>query len=123
MPARPSSAAAPPPSSGERGQATVEFVGLLPVLAVLGALVWQAAVAGHLMWSATAAARAAARAVAVGADADDAARHHLPPHLAESTRVRADDDGRVRVSVPVRAVVGGRRLTTYTASARFEPQR
>lgn len=109
--------------SGERGQATVEFVALLPVLALLAALLWQAAAAGHAVWSAGAAARVASRVGAVGGDAEAAARRAVAERLARATRVRRDDDGRVRVTVPIRAVVTGARLATYTASARFEPQR
>src|SRR3982750_1043904 len=54
-----------PVRTGERGQATVELVGVLPLLAVLGFAVWQAAVVGQAFWMAGAAARAAARAEAL----------------------------------------------------------
>jgi len=36
-------------SGGQRGQATVEFVAVLPLVAVVGFAVWQAAVAGQAM--------------------------------------------------------------------------
>ena len=46
----------------ESGQATVELVALLPLLAAVGLALWQAVVAGQAMWLAGAAARSAARA-------------------------------------------------------------
>jgi Flp pilus assembly protein TadG len=100
------------------GQASVEFVVLLPLILVIGVGVWQVAVAGHAVWAAGAAARAAARAEAVGGDPDDAARG-----VRSSARVRVGEDGAVRVEVPIPAVVGGGSLFTTTAEARFEPQR
>ncbi len=100
------------------GQATVEFVALLPLLAVVALGTWQVAVAGHAMWSAGAAARAAARAEAVGGDPERAARR-----IRSTARVATDDGGEVRVEVPIPAVVGGGTLFDTTARARFEPQR
>ena len=61
----------------QRGQATVELVALLPVLAALLAALWQAVLAGQAVWAATTAARAAARADAVGADAARAPREPI----------------------------------------------
>jgi hypothetical protein len=103
----------------EHGQATVEFVAMLPLLAVLALGVWQAAVAGHAIWSASAAARTASRVVAVGGDAEKAV-HRIAGRRA---RVRDGGDGAVRVTVPIRAVTGGRDLATFSTTARFEPQR
>ena len=65
----------------ESGQATVELVALLALVAALAGVLWQAAVAGQAVWLAGSAARAAARASAVGADARAAARRVLPAHL------------------------------------------
>ena len=101
------------------GQATVELVALLPLLGVLVLGVWQAAVAGHAIWSASAAARSASRAAAVGGDAERA----VARVAGRRARVRAASDGAVRVTVPIPAVTGGRDLTTFTTTARFEPQR
>ena len=101
-----------------RGQASVETVSLLPLVAVLAAGVWQAAVCGHAVWSAGAAARAASRAVAVGADAGRAASR-----VARGASVVERGDGSVRVTVPVRAVAGGATLARFSSTARFEPQR
>jgi Flp pilus assembly protein TadG len=106
-----------------RGQTTVELVALLPVLAVLAAGVWQAAVAGHAWWSAGAAARAASRTAAIGGDTRSAALRVVPVRLRDAARVVERPDGRVTVRVPIRAVAGGARLATASATARFEPQR
>jgi Flp pilus assembly protein TadG len=105
-----------------RGQATVELVALLPLLVVLLAGVWQAALAGHAVWAATAAARAAARAHAVGADPRQAARTHLPAALERGLRVNAGTDGHVRVTVRIPALPGLPSPGHAEAAAHFEPQ-
>jgi Flp pilus assembly protein TadG len=107
----------------ERGQATVELVVLLPLLATIALGVWQVAIAGHAVWAAGAAARAAARAQAVGGDTEAAARSILPARVRRSAEVKEEADGEVRVEVPIPAVVGGGSLFTTTARARFERQR
>jgi hypothetical protein len=107
---------------GELGQASVELVALLPLIALLAALLWQAVVAGQAIWVSGAAARAAARAGAVGGDRVQAARQALPARLERGLRVRSDRDGAVAVVVGVPAVIGAWRLGTVRASARFEPQ-
>ena len=117
MPSRPPARARPEP---EAGQAAVELVALLPVLAVLALLAWQAAVAGQAVWLAGAAARSAARAAAVGADPEAAARRALTPALRRGLRVSADD--RVVVGVAVRSVIGDRRLATVRMGAAFPEQ-
>src|SRR5829696_8721390 len=71
----------------EDGQAAVELVALLPLLALLAAGGWQLAVAGHAAWAADAAARAAARAAATGGDARAAARAALPARLEDGMTV------------------------------------
>src|SRR3954447_12663910 len=127
-----------PKAASERGQATVELVGVLPLVVVLGFAVWQAAVAGQALWMAGAAGRGAARggavwragaaaragagAAAVGPDREAAARAVLPPRLEDGLRVRAQDDGGVRVTVRIPAVVGGGAVAATTAGARFVPQ-
>ena len=78
----------------QRGQAAVELVAVLPLLAALLAGLWQAALVGEAAWSAASAARAAARAAAVGGSA--AARRPRPPP--GSARARAE--GRRRRSRP-----------------------
>src|SRR5438270_8036772 len=108
--------------AGERGQASVEFVALLPALVVLVALAWQAALAGQAVWLSGAAARAAARARAVGTDPVAAARSSLPPAMARLVRVRPDSDGAVELALGIPTVVGDGRLATVHARARFAPQ-
>jgi len=105
------------------GQAAVELIALLPLVALLAAGAWQLAVAGHAAWSADAAARAAARAAATGGDARAAARASLPGGLEEGLKVAASADGDVRVTLRVPPLVGLRVLGTVSASAHFRPQR
>lgn len=114
---------APRTRPGELGQATVEFVALLPLMAVLGALLWQAVVAGQAIWLAGSAARAAARASAIGADARAAARRVLPEHLEDGLEVRREPgDAGVRVAIAIPAVVGTARLGSVSARARLQDQ-
>ena len=110
------------PPTGERGQASIELVALLPLLFALAALAWQAALAGQAIWLTGAAARSAARAAAVGADPARAARGSVPPALSRFVRVRSVRDGAVEVALGVPSVVGGARLGTVRARARFAPQ-
>lgn len=111
-----------PRGSSESGQATVELVALLPVLAVVLAAAWQAALAGHAAWAAAAAARAAARAHAVGADAGEAARTHLPASLERGLRVTTEPGGDVEVTVRIPSLPGLPSPGHAHAGARFEPQ-
>jgi Flp pilus assembly protein TadG len=110
--------------SSSSGQATVELVALLPLLAVVAAGVWQVALLGHAVWASGVAARVAARAEAVrGEDVEAAALRPLPSSLRPGAAVRVGDDGGVRVAVRVPAVVPGARLGSVASTARFEPQR
>lgn len=113
-----------PARRGERGQAAVELVALLPLAVLLAALLWQAVVAGQAVWLAGSAARAAARAEAVGGDVRDAARSVLPARLERGlvvARARDGADG-VRVAIAIPAVVGGMRLGTVSARAGLREQ-
>jgi TadE-like protein len=90
----------------ELGQATVEFVGTLPLVLLAGLIAWQLVLVGHVAWDAAAAARSGARAQIVGADAAAAARSALPPGLRAGTRVTSGPlGGGIHVSVPVPLVV------------------
>jgi hypothetical protein len=114
----------PDPTARERGQATVEFVALLPLAAMLAGVLWQAAVAGQAVWLAGSAARAAARASAVGGDARAAARRVLPARLERGlivTRVGGGRDG-VRVTIAVPAIVGDGNVGGVSARARLQDQ-
>lgn len=86
----------------ERGQASVELLGSVPAVLLVAALVWQLALAGQAAWLCANAARAAARAQAVGRSAPAAARSALPGSLTRGMQV--DDRGdavRVRLHVPL----------------------
>lgn len=115
------------PTLSERGQATVEFVALLPILALIALALGQAAVAGWTAWSAAGAARVAARAQALGQPPAPAARRVLPAMLGRRARVsvgRASGDaaGRTTVRLRVPAVVPGLRFGSVSASSQVPDQ-
>ena len=120
----------PPPPRAPRtarlaaddGQSAVELVAVLPIVVVLAAALWQAVVAGQAVWVSGAAARAAARAAAVGGDAKEAARRALPGALERGLRVETHDDGKAKVHITIPLVVGSGSLTTVTAQAQFQRQ-
>jgi len=112
-----------PRSRSESGQTTVEFVALLPLVALVGFALWQAVVAGQAAWLAGSSARAAARASAVGADPRAAAASVLPGSLRRGLKVDDRGGGTVRVRVGVPSVVGSGRLATFSSTAHFVPQR
>lgn len=116
MPPHPS---APPPRTG---QAAVELVALLPLVALVLAVGYQFVLAGQAVWEARVAARAAARANAVGADAARAARDHLPPSLERGLHVRSEPRGDVRVSLRIPQVLPAVSLGRVAATAHFRPQ-
>jgi hypothetical protein len=106
----------------QRGQASVELVAALPVALLAGLAAWQLALLGHAAWLAAHAARAAARADAVGRSPEGAARSVLPHSLERGLVVkRSGRRVRVRVRVPLllrkgsgvpitaRSSLGGRR--------------
>jgi hypothetical protein len=109
--------------NGQQGQAAVELVAVLPVVVALLFGLWQAALLGHASWSAAMAARAAARAHALGLDARAAARAHLPSRLERGLRVRSADGGEVTVTVRVPSLVGAGRMGRVSARAAFAVQR
>jgi hypothetical protein len=94
-------------SGAERGQATVELVAIVPALVLACVIAWELVLAGHTAWLAAHAARAAARAVAVGRDGRAAARSALPAPMARGLSVTAGGGGRVRVRVAVPLLVSG----------------
>jgi TadE-like protein len=110
------------PTSSSSGQATVEFIAALPLVAVLLAALWQLALVGYAEWGASAAARAAARASAVGGDPAVAARSHVGGSLRTGLHVRALAGGDVRVAVRVPTLPGLPRLGHACATGHFEPQ-
>jgi hypothetical protein len=95
----------PPPASNELGQASAELLGVVPAVLLVAALVWQLALAGQAAWLCANAARAAARAEAVGRDGPDAARSALPRSLEHGLKVEPAADGAVRVRLRVPLLV------------------
>jgi hypothetical protein len=100
-----------------RGQASVEFVALLPVLAALLVIAGQTAVVGWALWAAGNAARAGARAQEVGSDPRSAARRALPGALRRDAVIRDADGVRVKVRVP--ALVPGVTLPRVSAASKL----
>src|SRR3954451_13727443 len=84
-------------SARERGQASVELLAALPAVLLVGALVWELALAGQAAWLCANAARAGARARVVGRDARVAARSALPRSLRRGLSVEERAGGAVRV--------------------------
>jgi TadE-like protein len=102
----------------ERGQATVELLGVMPVLLALGLVVWQLILVGHAAWMSAHAARAAARADLVGKDPEAAARSVL---RGAEVDARA---GAMRVGAPVPILHRSWRTpVTITARASLEAVR
>ena len=75
------------------------MVAILPLVVLVGAIVWQLALAGHSMWLCAHAARSAARAEAVGGDPEAAARSTLPDSLERGLRVERRSSGGVLVQM------------------------
>jgi hypothetical protein len=106
----------------ERGQASVELVALLPLVVLVALALWQGVVAGQAMWLAGTAARAAARAQAIGEDPQDAAREAVPGHLRRGVRVADRGRDGIRVSIAIPAILGGMRLGSVGAQAHLQTQ-
>jgi hypothetical protein len=104
------------------GQASVEFVGVLPLVLIVAGALWQAVLVGQAVWVSAGAARAAARAQAIGADAPASARRALPALLRRDLRVDAGRAG-VRVAVSIPFVLTGGHLATVSARAALPSQR
>jgi hypothetical protein len=107
-------------SPAESGQASAELLGALPALLLVGAIVWQLALAGQAAWLCANAARAAARAEAVGRDGKAAARSALPRSLRRGMSVKSADGGAVRVRLRVPMIVPAwRSPVSVAATARL----
>ncbi len=91
--------------AGERGQAGIELVALLPCLLLLVAALAQACLFALCAVAAERAASAGARAVVRGAPAGAAVRSALPGALARSVTVRVAADGTVAVTLAVPRVL------------------
>jgi hypothetical protein len=84
--------------AAERGQASVELLGALPVVLLVGAVLLQLLAIGYSATLAGSAAEAGALAVAGGGDAAAAARASVPGWSRAGMRVKAAG-GRVSVSM------------------------
>ncbi|MGI8804879.1 MAG: pilus assembly protein [Thermoleophilaceae bacterium] len=100
------------------GQASVELLGALPVLLVLGMFLFQALAVGYSAVLAGNAAEAGALSLAGGGDAETAARDALPGWSRAGMEV-AVDEGRVEVSLeppsPVSVLRDELRVTSEAA--------
>jgi hypothetical protein len=93
-------------TDSQRGQASIELLGVLPAVLLAALAAWQIVLAGHTAWLAGNAARVAARADAVGRDPEAAARSALPAHLRRGLIV-SGRDGRIDIRVRVPIVIEG----------------
>jgi pilus assembly protein CpaE len=86
----------------ERGQVSVELLGMLPLLLIAALLVWQLLLAGYAVNSAENAARNASRAAALGQDGEDVAKDSLSFGLEKGAKIEVDGEkATVRVRVPI----------------------
>lgn len=92
--------------TGERGQSTVETLGILPIVALIALTLWQMGLIGYSYMASGHAAREGARALAVGEDVQPRIREDLPGAWRGDMRCVVGDS-RVRVSVSVPAVLPG----------------
>src|SRR3954471_11756189 len=105
----------------ERGQASVELLGALPVVLLLGAVLLQLLAVGYSATLAGSAAEAAALAVAGGGDASEAARAAVPGWSRAGLRGDSGDGrGGVRRPPPSPLTFVRDELELH-ASARVEP--
>lgn len=125
LPPRPSEGSAPERSksiaarfAGESGQATVEFAGIFPLLLVLLLILWQIVLVGMTFVFAGHAARAGARALAVGDAVQQAALKAVPGGWLGGAQVQQKNpdpnapepqniEGQVSVSMCVPVIVPG----------------
>ncbi|WP_086827365.1 TadE/TadG family type IV pilus assembly protein [Streptomyces sp. NRRL B-24572] len=89
----------------DRGQVAVEFLGMVPLILLTLALLWQVVLVGYTYTLAGNAADEGARAQAVGEDCDSAARKHLDSAWSAEVNCSSPGDGmsyaEVELQVPV----------------------
>lgn len=86
----------------QRGQASIELIGMLPILLLSALLVWQLLLAAYAVTSAENAARNASRAQALGDDGEEVGEDSLSFGLDDGAEVRVEGDrATVRVRVPI----------------------
>jgi pilus assembly protein CpaE len=108
---------------GQCGQASVELLGTLPLLLLVGLAVFQLLAVGYAKVEAGSAAEAAALALVAGGDARAAARESLPGWSRAGAHVE-HENGTVRVRLrPPAAFPGlGRRLEVEAEAAVEDPR-
>ena len=102
--------------SGERGQSTAEFMGILPILIVVVLGLWQIGLVGYTFMLAGHSAREGARELATDATDTrtekpyrDVARSDLPGAWRTGAKIEKREDVKVRVSLRVPVVMPGLR--------------
>ena len=101
----------------QSGQASVEVVAVIPFLILAALAAWQIALAGHALWLTAGAARAAARAETVGANAERAARSALPDSMERGLSVERRREGGMRVRVRLPLLLRRWRSPVYLSAA------
>jgi hypothetical protein len=94
-------------SGGQRGQAAIEVVGMLPAMAVVGLVLLQLLAVGYASVLAGGAAEAGALALAAGADARAGAKEALPGWSQARARIavsRGAVEVQLRPPSPLRAL-------------------
>ena len=95
------------PRGRERGQATVELLGAVPIVILVGLIAFQLLAIGHAAVQAGAAAEAGALALAAGGDARAGARESLPGWSRARARITVSArrvEVRLRPASPLAAV-------------------
>ena len=94
---------------GERGQAAIELVAMLPLLLLVALVVWQVQMTAAASNAVESAARTAARVGSLGGDAERAARYALPVAQRESADIRVIGD-RVEIETDTPLIASDRTL-------------
>ncbi|MGW0120129.1 TadE/TadG family type IV pilus assembly protein [Streptomyces sp. NPDC003327] len=94
-----------PTRDDDRGQVAVEFLGMVPLILLTLAALWQLVLVGYTYTLAGNAADEAARACAVGDDGVAAARRHIDGAWGVSGGDCGEDGGLVHVRVALRVPV------------------
>ena len=95
--------------SSERGQASIELLGALPLLLLVAAIVWQAHMTAAASNAVESAARTAARVGSLGGDPQRAARFALPEAQRPSADIRVVGD-RVEIETDTPLIVSDHTL-------------
>ncbi|MEU9856732.1 TadE/TadG family type IV pilus assembly protein [Streptomyces sp. NPDC047974] len=110
---------------GDRGQVAVEFTGMVPVILLTMALLWQVVLVGYSYVLAGNAADEAARAAAVGGDCEGAGSRHLDGAWSGRVHCGPSANGMVTATVTVDTPIlfpglGGFPLVEAEAGAVYE---